>query len=491
MKSITVFIILILFLFLFGHANGENQFEYHKNGSPLFTFGKEPLIKTLNASYVVNNYLYTGTYSQFDAPYKFQDVDFAYSISGVKYNGMYVKSVNPVFLPFLFNDSTPNGIIFAGYPIVEATFGGTGPNILVISTTKTDVDEYFNGSTTQGEILVNYYTDNPKVTEINPIILNLGKWPNRVNVFHSNGLNEGYDIEDILNTEINNDTILIFGSNTSLIVNKGDWGYSNFQYDDYMKYNIIQHSVFSERNPSFNYIFYKLDDNYFLRLQRVTPIENGTLFLYFRPVRTDYSISIDNPKVRDIMTESQIKPILELNTHDNKINKFDFGYQDHGMKKITPCLPDENGNFLFDKDIDADPESTFFYPFEGYTSKINVTPPLLIADRDIIQLSKQDSKEYEAYIDINYNKITIKIIKKLEPIIVYIASILTIIVGYIIYLKSESSKPFLGWAIISIIIGIVGFYATNGFDHLICIGTVFLSIALIITWDLSKNKSTM
>lgn len=475
-NNVIIFLIIILFVSsIIGFVEGHQNLSYHKYGYPVFTIGNEPLIYSYNTSYSLGN-------TKYERPFYSSSDDnllLAYSITGKKYLGRQVRLGNSC-VPLQFYDVQVN----APYSICVSTEqiapNGTTliPEVMVYySTTIPEIDEYVNNPSFEGEILVHYNITNPKISEVSPIILNLGKLPIRVN---------DERIEDVLNKPISNDTILVFGSNTSMILNKGD---SNMAAVSTTAGSVnylgsMQLLSVPRINPNFSYIFYKDNGNYFVKIQRMTQIQEGTLALTFRLIQIDYAIKIVDPIIEntlnflDIAPERlRFKPNLQINISNNEIHQLNFKFLKDGNMKSQNITLDQNGNYLFNEYIDAYGNS-FSYPFDYYTSKITVSPPLLVSDRK--DISTQSNSGFNADIEINYNDIIFKLSRSLESVIAFLIGLITVSIGLMyLFFKPETDIRIIFLSIVGVIISIISLLTLNGLNHIISIGSILIFISLV------------
>jgi hypothetical protein len=474
-NNVTIFLIIILFVSsIIGIVEGHQNLSYHKYGYPVFTIGNEPLIYSYNTSYSLGNTKYERPfYSSSD-----DNLFLAYSISGKKYLGRQVR-LGDSCIPLQFYDVQVN----APYSICVSTEqiapNGTTliPEVMVYySTTIPEIDEYVNNPSFEGEILVHYNITNPKISEVSPIILNLGKLPIRVN---------DERIEDVLNKPISNDTILIIGSNTSMILNKGNSNLAGIStISGSVNYTGPKQLLSVPRtNPDFSYIFYKNNGDYFVKIQRITQIQEGILSLTFRLIQIDYSIKIVDPIIEntlnflDIAPERlRFKPNLQINISNNEIHQLNFSFVNDGNPKYRNITL-QNGTYIFNEYVDANGNS-FLYPFDHYISKITVNPPLLITDRK--DIPTQSNSGFNADIEIDYNDITFTLSRSLESIIFFLIGIITVIISFFgLFIKSEKDVRILLLSFVGVLISISSLLTTNGFNHIISLGSILILISII------------
>ncbi len=482
-NNVIIFIFVILFLFNFiGIVEGEDELSYQKYNNPVFTLGKESLIYSYNISYYLENKKYERPfYSSSD-----ENLFLAYNILGIKYLGRKVN-LGGSCIPPLFYDQQINSPYALCMDTKSTTSNGTIviPEVMIhYATTIPEIDEYVNNPTYEGEILVHYNITNPKISEVSPIIFNLGKWPIRVN---------DEKIADILNVPIINDTIVVFGSNTSMILNKGN---SNIVMISATAGSVnytgpTQLTSLPRSNPDFSYIFYENHGDYLIKIQRTTQIQEGILSLTFRPVKIDYAIKIVDPIIEntlnflDIAPERlRFKPYLQINISNNEIHQLNFKFVTNGNSKYQNITLDQNGTYLFNEYMDANGFS-FFYPFDSYTSKVMVSPPLLISDHK--EISTQSNSGFNAEIEINYNNIIFKLSRSLESIIkFFLIGLIPVLIGLIyLFLKPKADVQIL--SIVEIIISIISLLTLNGLNHIISIGSIIIIILIIFVIIIFKH----
>ena len=419
-NNVIKFLMIILFLFsMIGIVNGENELSYHKDSTPIFALGNEPLIYSFNASYSLDNIEYERPFSSLSD----KNLFLGYTITGKKYLGKNVNSGGSC-TPLLFSEeenNAPHSICITIFTIMPNGTVIPKPEVMIYyTTTIPEIDEYVNNPSYEGEILVHYNITNPKITDVAPIIFNLGKWPININE---------EKITDVLNMPIINDTILVFGSNTSMILNKGntDTVVMSVTAGTLNYTGSTQLIVALRSNPDFSYIFYKNQGDYFLKIQRTTQIQEGILSLDFRPVQIDYAIKIEDPIIENTLGFSdnaperlQFKPDLQINISNNEIKQLNFSFFKDGNVKYSNLPLDQNGTYTFNEYVDANGNS-FFYPFDDYTSNIIVNPPLLISDQE--EISTQTNSGFNANIDINYNEIHFVFSRTLESLIGFVCGL--------------------------------------------------------------------
>jgi hypothetical protein len=486
-RSHHVIIVFILILFLFsliGIVNGENEFLYQKYNNPVFTLGSDPLIYSFNASYSLENKKYERPFYSFSYAKPFNSFSdnnlfLSYTITGKKYLGRNVN-LGGSCIPLIFKEEGEN----APYPIcIQSTViaqNGTTiiPQVLIYyTTTIPEIDEYANNPSYEAEILVHYIISNPKISEVSPIILNLGKWPVRVN---------DEKITDMLNKPILNDTILIFGSNNSMILNKGD----NNIVSGAMTVGSVNYTgstkliSFPRRNPNFSYIFYEDHGDYFLKVQRTTQSQEGILSLNFRPVKIAYAIKIKYPIVDRTYNfldaapdRLNFKPDLQINISNNEIQQLNFKFIKYGNTEFQNITSDQNGIFHFNELMDAYGNS-FLYPFDYYTAKIVVNPPLLISDNK--EILTPANSGFTADIEIFYKNINFKFSRPLDSILVFFSGLIIVLLSLIgLLLRPEADRRLIVIPIIGLIVSIIPILVSNGLNHLVSLGTIIIFISLI------------
>ena len=477
-NSIIIFLFVILSLFsVIGIVKGENELYYQKYNIPVFSLGKEPLIYTYNTSYSLENIKYEKPfYSSSD-----NNLYLAYNIGGKKYLGRNVN-LGSSCIPPLFYD------VQAGSPIsICMDAKSVAPNGTIIipevmihyATTIPEIDEYVNNPTYEGEIFVHYIVKNPNISEVSPIIFNLGKLPILVN---------DENVADVLNKPILNDTILIFGSIPSMIMNKGNSNLVQLSMTaDFQLYmGPSQLTSFPRIIPYFSYIFYEDHGDYFLKIQRTTQIQEGTLSLTFRPVEIDYTIKIVDPIIESTLNfldnapeRLRFKPYLQIYISNNEIHQLNFTFVKNGNLKYQTITLYQNGTYLFNEYVDAYGNS-FLYPFDSYTSKIIVSPPLLISDHK--EISTQSNSGFDADIEIEYNNIIFKLSRSLESKIAFIIGLIVVILGLLsLLLKPEKDVRMILVSFVGVIILIISLYTLNGLNHIMSIGSILIVISIILT----------
>lgn len=483
-NQISFFICFLFIISFIGIVDGHQNLSFHKYGYPEFTIGNTPLIYSYSTSYSLDNTKYERPYySSSD-----KNLFLAYSITGKKYLGRQVR-VGDTCVPLQFAEIQVN----APYSICMSTEmrapNGTTiiPEVMVLySTTIPEIDEYVNNPSFEGEIAVHYNVTNPKISEVSPIILNLGNIPIRVN---------DEKIEDILNKPIFNDTILVFGSNTSLIFNKGDStkaGISTISgsvnYTEPKKLLSV-----SRTNPDFSYIFYRDNDDYYVKIQRMTHIQEGTLALTFRLIQIDYSINIEDPTVDNTYNfldnapkRLSFKPNLQINISNNEIHQLNVTFLKNGSTEKKSIPLDQNGTYYFNDLMEAYGEPWLF-PFDSYTSRIVVSPPLLISNhRDILT---PENSGFNADIEIDYKNIFFNFSRPVESKIGFLASVILVIIGIIyLRLKPESDNILKVISIIAVIVSIFTFLNSNGLNHIFSIGSLVLVTSIVLTIIIFKKS---
>lgn len=464
---------MLFFLCLIGTVNAEKQLSYQKYGTPTFSFNDEPLIITFNASYSLDGQKYDKHFSNLSD----ENIFLGYTITGKKYLGSDVISGNGSCIPPIFGEENPG----APYPIcldVQTTTNeGVRPAKVMIlySTTIPEIDEYVNNPTYEGEILVHYQIKNPRISTVSPIVLNLGDWPVRVN---------DEKITEILDKPISNDTILIFGSNTSLILNKGNSNIVALRTKaGTLNYTDNELTAFPRSNPDFSYIFFKNKGNYFLKIQRISQVQDGVLSLNFRPIKIDFSLKIEDPIVENTLSFTEntqdtlrYKPKLQINISDNKISQLVFNYLSGGKEINKSVLLNPNGTYFFNDYVDAK-GNFFYYPFDHFYSKISVSPPLLISDEK--EISTESNSGFDASIDIHYKTINIEFSRSIETWLILIVSLLISIIAVIGYFnKIKPDNPLL--ELLGVISPIFLLILVSGLNHLLSIGTIMIVVPFLI-----------
>ncbi len=471
MKKVIKFLLIISVLFAtVGIVNADNELSYHKFSNPVFSLGNESLIYSFDSSYSLNNIEYKSPfYAESD-----NNLQLGYTITGEKYLGSNVN-VGGSCIPLLFSEEENNAPFPICMKVNTTTPNGTvSPEVMIYyTTTIPEIDEYLNNPSYEGQILVHYIVINPQITNVAPIDFNLGKWPVRVNE---------EKITDVLNKPISNDTILVFGSNVSMILNKGNTNQVALALTaGSFNYTGSTQLVSSARsNPDFSYIFYEDQGNYFLKIQRTTQIKEGILSLNFRPVQIDYAIKIEDPIVENTLNfldnfpeRLRFKPNLEISISNNEIHQLNFAFVSNGNIKNKNIPLDQNGSYTFNEYVDAEGNS-FLFPFDTYSANIVVNPPLLISAQEAIPT--QSNSGFNANIEINYDQIRFTFIRSLESLIGFVCGLITCLIGLFI---KQNKKIVMIILAIGGIISIISLFNVNGLNHLLSIGSILIIGAII------------
>jgi hypothetical protein len=475
-ENAMIFLLIVLILFGFiGIVNGEEELSFNKDGNPVFTLRNESLINSFNASYFLGNKIIERPFSQLSDEKLF----LAYIIVGKKYLGNKVNTGGSC-LPtiFAYEDDYAAPSICMDVWTASPNSGVIIPETLIYySTTIPEIDEYMNSPSYETEILVNYSIKDPKITRVAPITLNLGKWPVSVNE---------EKITDVFNKPIKNDTILIFGSNTSMILNKGDTnivGLSLVAGSENYTGSTRLISI-PRNNPDFSYLFYEYRDNYFLRIERTTQIQEGILSLTFRPIKIVFAINIEDPIVENTLNfldkspdRLKFKPNLQINISNSNIRQLNFKFLSNGNTKISNISLDQNGTYSFSQYLDANGNS-FFYPFDHYTSNIEVNPPLLISNQE--EIPTQSNSGFNAIIKINYKTISFDLSRSIESLIGFFCGLLLILIGIIALFIKPGKNSVLFLSIFGVIVSIISLFNTNGFNRIFSIGTIIIISSILI-----------
>jgi len=512
-QKISLFWLIFLFnIFIIGSVYAENHLEYHKNSIPEFTLDNEPLIYSVNGSYsfdVIKQNLNISNsqkklfsiYGYWNDPLndtiplpfiptkhtnentfsKISDgnVIFGYSINGINYDEQ--ENDGGTCFNLIFHDETPYAPEFHCYSAMFITWdSGAVQNFLMNLQypTQTEKDEYLNIPSIEGNILVNYKNLNPNITKISPIILNLGQWPVRI---------DNNSIYNFIDKPIRKDTIIIKGTDKSMILTLGGnsiGGVSRTPNEMMIGDTLYTISTITpgSNNSGFYYLLSKKGENYNLRLEKdVEPNENGTVGLYFRPVRVDYSLKIEDPIIEHLSDSTldsnhlRYKPILKINSSDTTIQQIKVTYRG----KDIP-LEGSNGSFSLDSNeyFDASGNS-FNFPFDQYSTDLKVTPSLMIEDQQKIL---EDSPEYDGSVSIENDKITIILSRPIESFWAAFFGLVIAISTFVVYLFSmkDDSKIIIAFFCIGEIASIFLLIINNRFSHLRSVGTILILVPMII-----------
>lgn len=270
----------------------------------------------------------------------------------------------------------------------------------------------------------------------------MGTWPKFIN---------DTDIDRILDSTINQD-VIIYGDNHILIVRKD--------------------------SKEFNYKINKNNENYLLSIGR--EIERpvvGTLNVYLRPVVSNFRVEIEEVNWGSFNEPLSFRPKLVLNVSDKNITTFKFTYQ--SANGYIPIDLDLNryGEIEFVKTIYPKGKE-ILYPFDSYTSQINVYPPLL--NRDVIAIGMPYGSQFIGELKTDNNKFTMTLKRDPISIITYFGLLLIPLIPLLIGIYYNQTSIF---TITSVIIAVVLFFVNKNLRYVNSIGSILsIIILLVLIW---------
>lgn len=479
-----LFLFFIAVIFFLPLVDANSQLQYKKFTTPTFIFNDEPLFYSLNATYTIDNHSYETYLSDFPDSNLF----LAPTIVGKKFyydtkRSSKLSCDNIIFIETNFG--SPYSICVEP----SANYGGVDIPLEIINYYPTAVegaDQYFNNASIEGNVLIHYQILNSNITKFSPIVLNLGKWPVKV---------DNKKIDDVLNEPIYNQTLIFYGKNKALIVNtRNNTGEGVVVIPPGVSKQ-IDYGFFKNLSNTldFYYIIYERQGNYFLKTENITPNLNSSYGFYFRPITINYAMKIEEPIIDatyDPKDDNQkfikFKPNLNIEITNNEIPQLKFCYVERDLPKEKEIPLNTDGKYLFNDYVYAQGDP-FKYPLDNYRINFSVYPPLLIQNEKEIEMPS--NSPYEGTISIDSDTISIDLNRSKQTLYIIIISLILAILSLFLSIYPLISKkeiPDTAEVILIFIIfsvSILSILLSNLFGHIWSMGglAVILSEFVIIS----------
>jgi len=405
------------------------QIEYHKNSTPLFTFNKSLLIESVDGSYSMGGQNYCGPLMNFEDT----NLSIQYFMFGRK------VAKDPPILTFgkeQYRDPKTGEWHFnnnSDSPIQE-------PQITPYETKLTGIDEFLTPQISQQiTYSASYKIKNSNVNLLCPFIIKLGQWPKYINNIN---INQMLDIPLDGNTKI-------YGENQILVINKD--------------------------SDKFNFLMKKENFDYYLYVEKpIEGLESDSVQIFLRPIISNFDVQIEELNWGNFNEPISYRPRLVFNISDKNITSFIFTY--NSAKGYTSENFDLNENDEIEFIRTVYPTGTkILYPFDKYSSEIEVYPPLLT--RNNIDIGMPYGSNLVGKLETDNNKFTITIKRDIMDIIKYFALLFLCLIPIFFVLKYPQGQIFL---IISVLLTVVQFYLNNNLKYPNSIGSLISIIVLII-----------
>ncbi|MBT8507055.1 hypothetical protein AZH53_01250 [Methanomicrobiaceae archaeon CYW5] len=437
MKYYSPIAILIILFSLIASASSNPNLIYNKNEKPVFQYDDIPIIVSQQGSYQIGENTYGGDILN----HTDENIEFEYLLYGIT-----VTDENTTF-----SIGTPerNDGNFPDLSEEKTTISNFDQdkiqNTSSINTYKTRTDGINSFLTQkigkQANFKVKYKIKNENINHVSPFIFELGKWPIFV------GENK---IEDTLDLIISENFLYIYGEGIAVVFNKN--------------------------TDEFYYIFREINESYYLIIQRKTiGKEEKSLEIYFRPVFVKADIKIDDIYPGKISENLKVLPEITVSLNETQISKIQFKY--YSADEQINSTKDISANSKIDFKEWIIPKSNgFYYPFESYSTEIEVYPPLLIPEEKAIETPYKS--ELDGTAKISSDKIEIILKRTNKEIFSYFGWLLLIffLPLFFAYFCNEYTKIFFLISIFSF----VYFFFKENLSHFLSIGSM-ISLTLLIT----------
>jgi len=314
------------------------------------------------------------------------------------------------------------------------------------------INEYLNKVSTQVDLLIDYEVLNADVDYLTPFVFELGDWPKYIN---------STSIDKLLKTEIYDNKLVIYGNKKVVI--------------------------FSKTSDLFNYMLIEKNNIYYLQVQkRIESEETGKLNVYFRPVTIRPEISnLEILAPTQISESLKVMPKISFDISNNDIKELKFSYDLNSKNEISYEKLDSDGKIIFNKMVSTEGKK-IWYPFDSYSAKIFVEPPLLNAENEESEMLYDSA--FTGTIQSNYNEIKINIKRNYNEQIKYFAPLLIFIILFILAITFKQNLVYY----LDLFVGMyILWYITRNMGYLNSIGSLIATIVFIICMWIFINRNVI